>query len=320
MNRCKITLLCLSLFLLACSDSNSQSPLPIPEEDTEAVTFELVSDDFNNPWGMAFLPNGDILVTEKTGEIKRVSQGEVVDNNISGGPDAAVTGQGGLLDIELHPDFESNNWVYFTFASDEGAGSGAMTAFSRAQWNDSSFDNHEVLYKGSPNTSRGQHFGSRIAFDDEGYVYFSIGDRGNRDANPQDLTRDGGKIYRLNDDGTIPSDNPFVNVTGAKTAVYSYGHRNPQGISRRPSAGQIWAHEYGPQGGDEVNLIGAGNNYGWPEITFGVNYGGAPITSETSRSGMEQPVLHWTPSIAPCGMAFVENSQYSGWNGNLIVG
>ncbi len=320
MNRCKITLLCLSLFLLACSDSNSQSPLPIPEEDTEAVTFELVSDDFNNPWGMAFLPNGDILVTEKTGEIKRVSQGEVVDNNISGGPDAAVTGQGGLLDIELHPDFESNNWVYFTFASDEGAGSGAMTAFSRAQWNDSSFDNHEVLYKGSPNTSRGQHFGSRIAFDDEGYVYFSIGDRGNRDANPQDLTRDGGKIYRLNDDGTIPSDNPFVNVTGAKTAVYSYGHRNPQGMARRPSTGQIWAHEHGPQGGDEVNLIGAGNNYGWPEITFGVNYGGAPITSETSRSGMEQPVLHWTPSIAPFGMDFVENSQYSGWNGNLIVG
>lgn len=320
MNRYKISLFSFMLLLLACSNSNSQSPLPAPEEGTESVTFELVSSDFNNPWGMAFLPNGDILVTEKTGEIKRVSNGEVVASNISGGPTPRVTGQGGLLDIELHPDFESNNWVYFTFSSDEGTGDGAMTALSRAQWNGSSFDNHEVLYKGSPNSRRGQHFGSRIAFDNDGYVYFSIGDRGNRDVNPQDLTRDGGKIYRLNDDGTVPTDNPFVNVSGAKTAVYSYGHRNPQGMAKRPSTGQIWAHEHGPQGGDEVNLIGFGKNYGWPEITYGVNYGGAPITDERSRAGMEQPVIHWTPSIAPCGMAFVENSQYNGWDGDLIVG
>ncbi len=315
----KLGFLSTILFLVACSESNTQSPLPIPEDGTEAVRFELVSADFNNPWGMVFLPNGDMLVTEKSGEIKLFSNDSVLNGDVPGGPQVRVMGQGGLLDIELHPDFENNAWVYFTYASDEG-GSGAMTAFSRAQWNGMTFENHEVLYKGSPNTSRGQHFGSRIAFDNEGYVYFSIGDRGNRDANPQDLTRDGGKIYRLHDDGRVPADNPFVNIDGAKTAVYSYGHRNPQGMAKRPSTGQIWSHEHGPQGGDEVNLIGYGKNYGWPIITYGVNYGGSPITSETSRAGMEQPVIHWTPSIAPCGMAFVENSNYTGWDGDLIVG
>ena len=318
----RIFLLSFLLNIYSCDDSGSQTTLPEPEEtDTQLnVTFELISDEFDNPWGMAFLPNGNILVTEKSGTIKRVSEDEVVDNDISGGPEVRVMGQGGLLDIELHPQFESNSWVYFTYASDDGSGSGAMTALSRAQWNGSSFDNHQVLYKGSPNTSRGQHFGSRIAFDDQGYVYFSIGDRGSREVNPQDLTRDGGKIYRLHDDGRIPTNNPFVNVAGAKTAVYSYGHRNPQGLATRPSNGQIWSHEHGPQGGDEVNLIEAGKNYGWPEITYGVNYGGSPITNETARAGMEQPIIHWTPSIAPCGMAFVENSRYNGWDGNFIVG
>lgn len=301
---------------LACDNPDT----PIALAETESVKAELVNGELANPWGMTFLPNGDILVTEKSGTIVRLSDGEIVNKSVSGGPTSVSRGQGGLLDIELHPDFANNNWVYFTFASDEGEGSGAMTAISRAQWNGESFDNHTVLYKGSPNTTAGQHFGSRIAFDNDGYVYFSIGDRGNRDNNPQDITRDGGKVYRLHDDGRIPSDNPFVNVDGAKKAVYSYGHRNPQGMAKNPLTGDIWAHEHGPRGGDEVNIIGKGKNYGWPVITYGINYSGSKITDEQTRDGMEEPVTYWDPSIAPCGMAFVSNSKYQDWDGNLIVG
>ena len=305
------------LGFLACDVEGSLIEV---QNETASVTPELVTDQITNPWGMTFLPDGDILVTEKSGSIVRISNGQVINKDVTGGPQSISRGQGGLLDIELHPDFANNQWVYFTFASAEGEGNGAMTALSRAQWNGTGFENHAVLYKGSPNTTAGQHFGSRIAFDNDGYVYFSIGDRGNRDNNPQDITRDGGKVYRLHDDGRIPGDNPFVGVSEAKEAVYSYGHRNPQGMAKNPTTGEIWTHEHGPQGGDEVNIIGAGKNYGWPIITYGINYNGSQITDETSREGMEQPVTYWVPSIAPCGMTFVANSKYEGWDGNLIVG
>ncbi len=309
------------LFLFtACSEPSL--PEAKVNDTTEAAEIEvvLVNSELSNPWGMTFLPDGKMLVTEKEGRIVLLENGDIINNDVAGGPESTTRGQGGLLDIELHPNFESNRWIYFTFASDEGEGSGAMTALSRAQWTGSAFENHEMLYKGSPNTRAGQHFGSRIAFDADNHVYFSIGDRGNRDNNPQDITRDGGKVYRLNDDGSIPSDNPFVNEAGAKQAIYSYGHRNPQGLATHPVTGQIWEHEHGPQGGDEVNIIQSGANYGWPVITYGVNYGGAPITDERSRVGMEDPVNYWVPSIAPCGMAFVQNSVYEGWENNLIVG
>ncbi|KYG75499.1 PQQ-dependent sugar dehydrogenase [Roseivirga echinicomitans] len=308
-------------FTLSCDAQTASGPLEItePTQASELVP-ELVTDELSNPWGMVFLPDGKILVTEKAGTIVLIENGKVVNKEVKGGPVSKTQGQGGLLDIELHPDFASNKWVYFTFASAEGEEDGAMTALSRAQWNGSSFDNHKVLYKGSPNTRAGQHFGSRIAFDAQNHVYFSIGDRGNRDGNPQDITRDGGKVYRLNDDGSIPSDNPFVNTANAKTAIYSYGHRNPQGLATNPKTGDIWEHEHGPQGGDEVNIIGKGKNYGWPLITYGENYGGGAITDKTAMEGMEQPVTYWVPSIASCGMAFVQNAKYAGWDGDLIVG
>ena len=315
----------LSLSALFVVMSCSAEPTNTPVENTDPVEAaqikaELVNGELKNPWGMAFLPDGKILITEKEGSIVLLENGQIINNVVAGGPESTTQGQGGLMDIELHPDFESNRWVYFTYASDEGEGNGAMTALARAQWNGTSFENLQQLYKGSPNTTAGQHFGSRIAFDAQNHVYFSIGDRGNRDNNHQDVTSDGGKVYRLNDDGSIPSDNPFVGQNGAKEAVYSYGHRNPQGLATNPATGDIWEHEHGPQGGDEVNLIKAGANYGWPVITYGVNYGGAPITDERSRPGMEQPVTYWVPSIAPCGMAFVQNSKYDGWDGDLIVG
>ena len=229
-------------------------------------------------------------------------------------------GQGGLLDVALHPDYEKNGWIYMTYSSQEGEGSGGNTKLIRAKLEGTSLTNIESLYKAGPNSTRGQHFGSRIEFDDEGYLYFSVGDRGNRDENPQDITRDCGKIYRLNDDGSIPADNPFVGQPNAKEAIFSYGHRNPQGMAKHPKTGKIWVHEHGPKGGDEINVIQKGANFGWPVISYGINYSGTTFTDETERPGMEQPVYYWVPSIAPCGMDFVTGNKYPDWKGHLLVG
>jgi glucose/arabinose dehydrogenase len=190
----------------------------------------------------------------------------------------------------------------------------------RAKLDGNGLTQQEVLYKGEENSTRRQHYGSRIAFDDENYLYFSIGDRGAHFENVQDLSRDGGKIYRLHDDGRVPQDNPFVGQDDAKEAIFSYGHRNPQGLAMNPGTGEIWEHEHGPQGGDEVNIIAAGNNYGWPKIGYGVNYGGAPLAEATSAPGVEQPIHYWDPSIAPSGMAFVTSDKYPDWQGDLLVG
>jgi glucose/arabinose dehydrogenase len=176
-----------------------------------------------------------------------------------------------------------------------------------------------LLYEGITGSTRGQHFGCKITFDEDGHVFFGIGDRGYMDR-AQDLTNDCGKILRLNEDGSIPRDNPFVNTPGARPAIWSYGHRNPQGLVISPFDGTLWETEHGPKGGDELNLIQAGKNYGWPEITFGINYNGTIITLDTAKVGMEQPVIYWTPSIAPCGMTFVTGNRYPGWEGNLLVG
>lgn len=319
MTRFTISLSVLILSLLACHAQNDPRHADILP-DAKTVSYELVLAGLNNPWGFVFLPNGEMLITEKAGNIKRIKGNQVLDSKVKGGPESTRQGQGGLMDIALHPDFQNNSWVYFTYASSEGSGSGAMTAVSRAKWNGTAFTDHTVLYKGSPNTRAGQHFGSRLAFDKDGYLYFSIGDRGQRDVNPQDITRDGGKIYRIHDDGRIPDDNPFADLRGAKKAIFSYGHRNPQGMAMNPTTGDIWTHEHGPRGGDEVNLIRKGKNYGWPVISYGINYSGTSFTDITEKEGMEQPVSYWKPSIAPCGMDFLSNSAYSGWDGNLIVG
>lgn len=209
---------------------------------------------------------------------------------------------------------------YLTYALADGQGSGGNTALMRAKIDNNTLVSHELLYKATPNTTKGVHFGSRITFDNDGYLYFSIGDRGDHDLNPQDLSRDGGKIYRLHDDGQIPVDNPFFNTSDAKKAVYSYGHRNPQGMIKHPETGAIWTHEHGPKGGDEINIIKKGKNYGWPIITYGINYSGTPITDVTEMEGMEQPLYYWVPSIAPSGMAFVTSSVYPQWKGSLLVG
>lgn len=306
--------------MLACQDNTAEEMITDPVQRAE-VELEKVVSGIEIGWGMAWLPNGDMLVTEKSGELLVVRNGEVLNETISGLPqDLVVQGQGGFLDIELHPDYENNGWIYFSYASSSGSGEGANTAIMRAKLENNSLVQKEVLYKGEPNTTRGQHFGSRLQFDNDGYLFFSIGDRGNRDVNPQDITRDGGKIYRINDDGSIPSDNPFVGESGAKEAIYSYGHRNPQGMALHPESGQVWEHEHGPRGGDEVNIVRPGDNYGWPVISYGINYNGTEFAEDTARAGMEQPVIYWDPSIAPSGMEFISSDRYPGMQGDLLVG
>jgi glucose/arabinose dehydrogenase len=282
------------------------------------IGYEIIVKDLDIPWGFVFLPDNSILITEKEGELIHFKKGK--KKFVKGMPEVTLRGQGGLLDIALHPNFKENKLIYFTYASSEGEEKGVNTSLMRARFENNKLTNQKVLYKAEPNSRKGQHFGSRIVFDAQNHVYFSIGDRGNRDENPQDITRDCGKIYRLNDDGSIPKDNPFVNIPNAKKAIFSYGHRNPQGMEINPFTNEIWSHEHGPKGGDEINSIQKGKNYGWPVISYGLNYSGSKFTEITKKEGMEQPLHYWTPSIAPSGMAFVNSDVYPGWKGNLLVG
>jgi glucose/arabinose dehydrogenase len=316
----KIAILSLSAFAFLSFSCDAQvKPNDIAiKDDVKNYTLEVVAADIAIPWGMDWLPDGSMLVTEKSGVLYHIKNG--VKTEIKNVPKVYTRGQGGLLDIALHPNYTKNGWIYITYSSEEGEGNGGNTKLIRAKLQDGSLTQIESLYKATPNTSKGQHFGSRIAFDNHGYLYFSIGDRGENMVNPQDITRDGGKIYRLHDDGSIPKDNPFVGKDGAKEAAFSYGNRNPQGMAKNPVTGAIWAHEHGPKGGDEINIIKKGTNYGWPVITYGIDYDGSTISLETEKPGMEKPIYYWVPSIAPSGMAFVSGDKYPNWTGHLLVG
>ena len=311
--------LTLAVLVISFSSCISQENPPLIEtpEQTKYGT-EIIVDGIEVPWGMTFLSEKELLVTEKKGVLYRVSNGNKTE--VGGLPEVYKRGQGGLLDVAVHPDFKSNNLIYMTLSSHIEGDKGGNTALYQAKLNANTLEDVKLLYKATPNTTKGQHWGSRIVFDDDGHLFFSLGDRGNRDVNPQDLKRDGGKIYRLNLDGSIPSDNPFINTDGAKKAVFSYGHRNPQGMTVHPKTGEIWENEHGPKGGDEINIIQKGKNYGWPVITYGINYSGTPITDERSRPGMEHPFYYWVPSIAPSGMAFSSSRVYKKWKGDLFVG
>ena len=312
-----LSLCCCIVLLVSCNAPKKKNDIALTTDTPRGYTTELVVDNLTNPWGMTWLPDGSMLIAEKSGELIHFKDG--TKTSIKNVPDVYNRGQGGLLDITLHPDYEETGWIYFTYASEEGEGNGGNTKLSRAKLEGDALVTIEHLYKATPNTTRGQHFGSRIEFDNEGYLYFSIGERGERDVNPQDITRDGGKIYRLNDDGTVPADNPFVGTDGLD-AIYTYGNRNPQGMALHPSTGEIWIHEHGPKGGDEINIIEKGANYGWPVISYGINYSGTKFTDITKKEGMKQPVYYWVPSIAPCGMDFVTSDTYPDWKGHLLVG
>ena len=308
----------LSFTLVSCGQIQKAENNKKIQNPTNKYDYEIVVSDLENPWGFVFLPDDSMLINEKKGDLVLVKNDK--KNLIKNMPAVYNRGQGGLLDIALHPNYKNNGWIYFTYASAEGEGDGGNTALMRAKLENESLVQKELLYKATPNTTRGQHFGSRIVFDEENNVYFSIGERGNRDENPQDITRDGGKVYRLKEDGSIPTDNPFYASAEAKKAIYSYGHRNPQGMEVHPQTKEIWLHEHGPMGGDEVNVVKKGANYGWPVITYGKNYSGIPITDKTAQVGMEQPIHYWVPSIAPSGMAFVTSNKYPKLKGGLLVG
>ncbi len=272
------------------------------------------------PWGMVQLPNGDFLVTQRDGKLFRVTN-EGVISEISGVPNMVAQGQGGLLDVTLHPNFETNALVYLSYSSANPNNSNQKTtAVARGRLTDNTLEDVDEIFAASPYLTNTNHYGSRLVFDNDGYLYVTVGDRGNRDTYPQLLNNGVGKVHRLMDDGSIPTDNPFFSMPDHDWSVFSYGLRNPQGLAKHPVTGAIWEGEHGPQGGDEINIIDSGNNYGWPVITYGINYNGTPITDQTAMAGMEQPIHYWVPSIAPCGMDFMSSNFYGNWQNDLFVG
>ncbi len=315
----KTSLIIVSCALVPFCANSFDTALASLSKSEQNITAQLHLADTGIPWGMVWLPNGDLLITLRDGKLKRLKKGKALAETISGLPEIAVGRQGGLLDIVVHPDYANNGWIYFSYAKPDHQGN-KSTAIMRAKIEGKALTEQEDIYVAQAYGRKGNHFGSRLAFDNEGYLYFSIGDRGQRDKNPQDITRDAGKVYRIHDDGRIPADNPFVDNDEAKKAIYSYGHRNPQGMVKHPITGDIWTHEHGPRGGDEINLIGKGKNYGWPVISYGINYSGTEITELTQKKGMEQPLWYWDPSIAPSGMAYVTSEKYPHWQGNLLIG
>jgi len=283
-------------------------------------SFRLVKvvEGLEQPWSLAFLPDGRMLVTEKAGRLRVVSKGVLDPKPIEGLPEVTVHGQGGLQDVVLHPQFEKNRLIYLSYAA-RGA-DGVGTELARGRLVGQRLEDVQVLFRQTPKGSRGQHFGGRIVFDRAGFVYLTLGDRGemHRAQRPDDHA---GSVIRLHDDGRVPQDNPFVNRYGWKAEKFDLGHRNQQGAALHPKTGLLWTHEHGPQGGDEINVIRPGRNYGWPIITYGVNYGsGTRIGEGTRKEGMEQPVHYWVPSIAPSGMAFYTGDKFPNWNGDLFVG
>jgi aldose sugar dehydrogenase len=289
--------------------------------DQMTVKLDTIASGLNNPWGMVFLPDNDMIVTDRTGKMYRITP-DKKRTAIEGVPEVVSAGQGGLLDVELHPKFAENGFIYLSYSAPKQVGNDklATTAIMRAKLEGNKLTDQKVLFEAVPASKTRHHYGSRLAFDKDGYLFFSVGDRGNEKANPQSLESDCGKIHRIKDDGTIPADNPYVGQANARPSIYSWGHRNPQGLAIHPTTGQLWEHEHGPRGGDELNIVQKAKNYGWPVISYGINYDGTTFTNITAKEGMEQPQKYWIPSIGPCGTTFVTGERYKAWKGNLLVG
>ena len=298
----------------ACAATGSSQEFRTSQGRVRAV---MVASGLSHPWGLAFLPGGRFLVTERDGRMRTVSADGTLGAPLSGLPTITVGGQGGLLDVVLDPDFAATREIWFTF-SEPGDG-GVGTAVARARLGDAGLDSVRIVFRQLPKLDGGAHFGSRLAFSPDGHLFVTLGDRRRGDA-AQDLNRHQGKVVRLMRDGSVPADNPFGGRSDAKPEIWSYGHRNPQGAAIHPASGQLWTVEHGSMGGDEVNIPRAGRNYGWPVITYGRDYSGAKIGEGTAKAGMEQPVKYWDPSIAPSGMTFYTGDRYPGWKGSLFVG
>lgn len=292
--------------------------------EEHAFKIETVAEGLREPWSLAWLSDGRMLITEKPGTLRIVENGVLLKAPVKGTPEVHDGGQGGLLEVATHPDYAKNGWIYLAFSHPTKNTQGqtvSMTKLVRGKIRDGAWVDEESIWMAPLETYRragGVHYGCRIAFDGKGYLYFSHGERGTGE-HAQDIKRPNGKIHRIHDDGRIPEDNPFVKEPGAIGSIWTFGNRNPQGLDFDPRTGVLWETEHGPRGGDELNIITQGKNYGWPVITYGMNYDGTPITGETAREGMEQPVIHWTPSIAVCGIDFYEGSRFPKWTGDLFV-
>lgn len=305
----------LAALLLALPATAQESLQRSEQQDFRVAT---LAEGLDHPWGLAFLPDGGLLITERSGNLRLFRDGQLQGGAVPGTPDVQASGQGGLLDVALHPDFAENRLVYLSYAG-RGEG-GAGTEVARARFDGRRLDGLQVIFRAQPKTPGSAHYGSRLVFGADGKLYISLGDRRNYMAEAQNPGSHLGSVIRLNDDGSLPDDNPFVGQADARPEIFSYGHRNVQGMARHPQSGAVWAHEHGPRGGDEVNILKAGANYGWPSITYGIDYSGAVISDETAAPGMEQPVVYWDPSIAPSGMAFYDGDLFPQWRGDLFVG
>ncbi len=313
MSRLAILLGCL-LLMPACSAQEADQQGEA-HGDSEIIV-NTITQGLHHPWGMAVLPDGDLLVTERRGRLLRVAPINGETRRIGGLPPVDHRNQGGLLDVTLHPEFARNGWVYLTWAG-KGEG-GNATHLGRGRLVEDRLVDFETLFVATPFVDSGIHFGSRLTFDRTGFLFMTVGDRGER-SRAQDLSDHNGSMLRLDENGAIPENNPFVDREDAAAAIYSFGHRNPQGAATHPVSGRVWIHEHGPRGGDEINIPAAGANFGWPIQTYGREYFGPEIAPDEVE-GVTGPIHHWTPSIAPSGMAFHEHPRYPEWHGNLFVG
>ena len=294
-----------------------RSPTPAPVNG--AVRVETVAKGLENPWALALLPDGRFLVTERPGRLRIVEPDGRVSKPLDSVPRVLARGQGGLLDVALDPRFVENRLVYLSYA-EPGEGNTAGTAVARGRLADGKLDDVQVIYRQRPKVEGGGHFGSRLVFARDGTLFVTQGDRMGYRERAQDLSSGLGKIVRINADGSVPKDNPFVGRTGVRPEIWSYGHRNVQSAALHPETGQLWTVEHGARGGDELNHPEASKNYGWPVITYGVDYSGAKIGEGTSKPGMEQPVYYWDPVIAPSGMAFYTGDAFPDWKGSILIG
>jgi len=310
----RISLFCLTA-ILGCSQLAAAT---VMTTEKTKLSVNEVATGLRHPWAMAFLPDGRMLVTERVGKLRYITKEGVKSEPIQGVPQSKVFGQGGLLGVVLDPNFSKNNVIYLSF-SEPGEQHHSRTAVARAVLNNQQLTDLKVIFRQAEAIESPHHYGGRLVFNSAGQLFVTLGERGSRRDDAQKLEGHFGKVVRINSDGSVPANNPFINTPNAKAEIWSYGHRNVQGAAIHPQTGALWTHEHGPQGGDEINITEAGKNYGWPLITYGEEYGGGVI-GQTAKAGLEQPLHYWVPSIAPSGMSFYTSERIAGWKDNLLVG
>ncbi|GLK93473.1 PQQ-dependent sugar dehydrogenase [Achromobacter insolitus] len=311
-----------ALFLPLClSAALTVSAQPGPEPASVPARVTAVVGGLNHPWGMAFLPEGGVLITERPGNLRLLRIPGGLSKPLAGVPKVAAQGQGGLLDVALSPDFAKDRYVYLSYAEADGSKSGTAVGRGRLSVDGAALEDFRVLFRQEPKLSSGLHYGSRLVLDGKGYLYISLGENNQRPT-AQDLDKLQGKVVRLKADGSVPPDNPYVGQAGARPEIWSYGHRNPQGMALNPWTGQLWENEHGPRGGDEINLVQRGKNYGWPLATHGINYSGQPIPEAKGGelAGMEPPLYWWPKSPAISGMAFYNADRFPAWRNSVFIG